>query len=196
MTGWPPHCTCSRHIAFLKSAWNVKTSWKVIEIYRKTKFRQLNHLNYTNYFAISFISVPWSSWFLIFKYFHFQLPVVREFLILIFFFPIFSSFLALFSIMVQCCGYGCNNRSGDPELKARGVTFHKFPNRPNPKDQERRSNWIKAVSRDQWEVSPESKLCSDHFVESDFIESPDHRWLKNTAVPTVFKEISKKTLIL
>ena len=90
--------------------------------------------------------------------------------------------------MVQCCGYGCNNRSDDPEVKARGVTFHTFPNRPNPKDQERRSNWIKAVSRDQWEVSSVSRLCSDHFIESDFIEHPGHRYLKNTAVPSVFKE--------
>ena len=93
---------------------------------------------------------------------------------------------ALFS-MVQCSGYGCYNRSADKSCKERGITFHLFPNRKNPRDEARKKEWIKAVRRDGWEPSKFSRLCSEHFIASDFNEGGQQKSLKNTAVPTVFK---------
>ena len=89
--------------------------------------------------------------------------------------------------MVQCSAYGCNNRSEDKRSKELGISFHLFPNRDNPRDKERKIQWIKAVRRDGWEPTKHSELCSEHFKDSDFIEGGRKRSLKNTAVPSVFK---------
>ena len=90
--------------------------------------------------------------------------------------------------MVQCPVFGCSNREGDLQVMDRGVTFHRFPNRPNPRDKERRAKWIKAVRRDDWEVSKRSRLCSEHFTPEDFeVGREGRRELKITAVPSVFK---------
>lgn len=65
-----------------------------------------------------------------------------------------------------CVAYGCksgyrSNKEKDAELQ---VTLHSFP-----KDAELCQKWIKANPRQDFTVSRNSKLCSLHFKDSDFI---------------------------
>jgi len=54
-----------------------------------------------------------------------------------------------------CCAVNCANCHS----KTSTVTFHRFP-----EDSERRGLWIRAVSRDKWELKDHHRICSDHFV--------------------------------
>ena len=48
--------------------------------------------------------------------------------------------------MVQsCCAFGCTNRSGEGKV-------------------ERRTRWIAAVRREDWQPNQHSRICSAHFV--------------------------------
>ena len=65
----------------------------------------------------------------------------------------------------KCCVTGCKSgyyESAKPsEL---GISFFKFP--PDP---DLRKEWKKCISKpDSWEATPNSRICSLHFVESDF----------------------------
>lgn len=48
--------------------------------------------------------------------------------------------------------------------------------------------WIKAVNRDKWYPSKTSRICSDHFLSSDYKDLPGStlKILKHDAVPSVF----------
>lgn len=79
-----------------------------------------------------------------------------------------------------CKQYGYVDKSG------RRVSYHKFPT-----DVHMKKRWIIAIKRDegpQFSVSGATKVCSDHFVESDFWRSmaSGRRLLRDTAVPSVF----------
>ena len=98
----------------------------------------------------------------------------------------------------RCAAYGCksgNRKCGRQEPK---VTLHKFP-----MNQELRNVWIRRISRTNFVPSVNSRLCSLHFHETDFItESNDtnttrrrskscnwnrqRRHLKPDAVPSNF----------
>ena len=65
------------------------------------------------------------------------------------------------------------------------VTFHRFP-----EDPERRRLWIRAVSRDKWEVKDHHRICSDHFVSGKPSKDRDDV----DYVPTVLKD-GKKRLV-
>lgn len=54
----------------------------------------------------------------------------------------------------SCCAYGCTNRF----VKGSGIGFYRFP-----RDVERRSRWIKAVQRVDWEPLEETRICGKHF---------------------------------
>lgn len=50
------------------------------------------------------------------------------------------------------------------------------------------AKWIHAIKRKNFKPSPNTVLCSEHFVESDYLESSyNKKLLKKTAVPTIFK---------
>ena len=60
-------------------------------------------------------------------------------------------------MVVSCCAYGsCTNRFGEKK----GLGFFRFPLKP----MERRSRWIQAVRRKNWNPSPHSRICGEHFV--------------------------------
>lgn len=66
------------------------------------------------------------------------------------------------------------------------VSYHKFPT-----DMQMKKRWIAAIKRDEGQyftVSKATKVCSEHFVESDFWPSVacGRRLLRDTAVPSVF----------
>ncbi|KAK3748798.1 hypothetical protein QZH41_016017 [Actinostola sp. cb2023] len=84
--------------------------------------------------------------------------------------------------MVHCCCVKyCSNNSTYP-----GLSFHKFPD-----DLKLRKIWAKIIRRDdpkdEFEVSEHTKVCSAHFVDSDFInEFSSKRRLHVDATPSVF----------
>ena len=63
------------------------------------------------------------------------------------------------------------------------MRFHRFP-----EDARRKELWIKAVSRDKWELKTHHRLFSEHFVSgkrSKDLEDVDY-------VPTIFKDAKRR----
>ena len=91
---------------------------------------------------------------------------------------------------VPCCKSGYDESSSSTSL-------HRFPSNP-----ERASAWLRAINRDNFVVSKNSRVCSVHFLPTDFKPSStdtnatrnnrrtssslDKKILKETAVPSVF----------
>ncbi|KAM5236548.1 THAP domain-containing protein 5 [Ctenodactylus gundi] len=80
-----------------------------------------------------------------------------------------------------CAAICCKNRRGRNN-KDRKLSFYPFPLH----DKERLEKWLKNMKRDSWVPSKYQFLCSDHFTP----DSLDIRWgiryLKHTAIPTIF----------
>ncbi|XP_054427339.1 THAP domain-containing protein 5 [Pteronotus mesoamericanus] len=80
-----------------------------------------------------------------------------------------------------CAAICCKNRRGRNN-KDRKLSFYPFPLH----DKERLEKWLKNMKRDSWMPSKYQFLCSDHFTP----DSLDIRWgiryLKQTAIPTIF----------
>ncbi|KFO19267.1 THAP domain-containing protein 5 [Fukomys damarensis] len=80
-----------------------------------------------------------------------------------------------------CAAICCKNRRGR-NTKDRKLSFYPFPLH----DKERLEKWLKNMKRDSWVPSKYQFLCSDHFTP----DSLDIRWgvryLKQTAIPTIF----------
>ncbi|XP_072509128.1 THAP domain-containing protein 5 [Notamacropus eugenii] len=80
-----------------------------------------------------------------------------------------------------CAAFSCKNRRGRNN-KDRKLSFYPFPLH----DKERLEKWLRNMKRDTWVPSKYQFLCSDHFTP----DSLDIRWgiryLKQTAVPTIF----------
>lgn len=62
-----------------------------------------------------------------------------------------------------------------------------------PNDPEIRSKWVIAmhqgdakISANLWQPGPSHRLCSAHFVESDFISKGNRKFLKPGTISTVF----------
>ena len=85
--------------------------------------------------------------------------------------------------MVCCAAYGCSNNSGKGTL----VTFHRFPN-----DKALRDKWSSAMKRKGFQPTLHSKVCSTHFMPTDFeLLGNDGKplklkRLKRDAVPSIF----------
>ena len=96
-----------------------------------------------------------------------------------------------FIMVSSCSAFGCKNRKipSRPDLK-----FHSFP-----KDPQRRAKWIQAVKRENFIPNWSTKICSDHFLPSDYKGESINRYsnltrslLKEEAVPSVFLKKSRK----
>nr|XP_055170679.1 LOW QUALITY PROTEIN: THAP domain-containing protein 5 [Nyctereutes procyonoides] len=81
-----------------------------------------------------------------------------------------------------CAAICCKNRRGRNSKDKRKLSFYPFPLH----DKERLEKWLKNMKRDSWVPSKYQFLCSDHFTP----DSLDIRWgiryLKQTAIPTIF----------
>ncbi len=89
--------------------------------------------------------------------------------------------------MVYCKAWGCKNKAGQ------GVHFHTFPKDPGLLKQ-----WVIKINRADFgikDVKKSSRLCSDHFLPSDYECSPELMksfglkpipTLNKNAVPSVF----------
>ena len=73
----------------------------------------------------------------------------------------------------SCCAFGCYNKFA----KDSGISFYRFPT-----DKERRSKWISAVKRKDWEPNEHTWLCSAHFVSGKKSNDP----LSPDYIPSVF----------
>ena len=74
-----------------------------------------------------------------------------------------------------CCAVGCHKYK-----KGSGLQFYRFPSDP-----ERKSKWVSAVSRENWEPTEYSWICSEHFVSGSKSNNP----LAPNFVPTIFKHV-------
>uniref|UniRef100_UPI00358DF77C THAP domain-containing protein 1-like n=1 Tax=Myxine glutinosa TaxID=7769 RepID=UPI00358DF77C len=84
----------------------------------------------------------------------------------------------------SCACYGCTNRSN----QKKDVSFHRFP-LENPQ----LSKWLTNISRDNFHPTENHRVCSEHFVDKDYLqgihprdEKGIHHRLLHQAVPTVF----------
>ncbi|KXJ29340.1 uncharacterized protein LOC110249334 [Exaiptasia diaphana] len=80
-----------------------------------------------------------------------------------------------------CCVRDCNNNS-----TVTGLSFHKFPDDPSLA-----KIWTIKIKRnhpkDSFKVGEHTKVCSEHFLETDFINSfSTKRRLQAEAIPSVF----------
>ncbi|XP_075062031.1 THAP domain-containing protein 1 B-like isoform X4 [Mixophyes fleayi] len=85
------------------------------------------------------------------------------------------------SMPMTCVAFGCNNHFA----KGCGKQFFRFP----MKDPERLSKWIIAIRRKNWKPSASSRICSDHFTDTDYLLRPGTMFprLRIDAVPSVFE---------
>ncbi|GFS79331.1 THAP domain-containing protein 3 [Nephila pilipes] len=84
--------------------------------------------------------------------------------------------------MSYCVAYGCNNKKDRKDCRTK--SFFGFP----LKNLSLVKTWVKMLRRDNFQPSPYSKICSDHFDESCFEYQPftNRRQLKPGSIPTIF----------
>ncbi|NXI98749.1 THAP5 protein, partial [Psophia crepitans] len=95
-----------------------------------------------------------------------------------------------------CAASCCKNRGGQSARDQRKLSFYPFPLH----DKERLEKWLRNMKRDAWTPSKHQLLCSDHFTPDSLDVRWGIRYLKHTAVPTIFsspddeeKDSSQKT---
>ncbi|NXD79005.1 THAP5 protein, partial [Halcyon senegalensis] len=96
-----------------------------------------------------------------------------------------------------CAASCCKNRGGQSARDQRKLSFYPFPLH----DKERLEKWLRNMKRDAWTPSKHQLLCSDHFTPDSLDVRWGIRYLKHTAVPTIFsspddeeKDSSQNTL--
>ncbi|XP_014290271.1 uncharacterized protein [Halyomorpha halys] len=80
--------------------------------------------------------------------------------------------------MVNCSVFGCTKRTGKDK-----VSFHRIPLNP-----ELKALWVKAINRENWTPTTNCRICSDHFLPSDFNRTYHSgiSHLREGAVPSIF----------
>ncbi|XP_053111139.1 THAP domain-containing protein 5 isoform X2 [Hemicordylus capensis] len=81
-----------------------------------------------------------------------------------------------------CAAACCRNRAGQSARDQRKLSFYPFPLH----DKERLEKWLRNMRRDTWTPSKHQVLCSDHFTPDSLDVRWGIRYLKTTAVPTIF----------
>ncbi|NWV10169.1 THAP5 protein, partial [Ptilonorhynchus violaceus] len=81
-----------------------------------------------------------------------------------------------------CAATRCKNRGGQSSRDQRKLSFYPFPLH----DKERLEKWLRNMKRDSWTPSKHQLLCSDHFTPDSLDVRWGIRYLKHTAVPTIF----------
>ncbi|KAK2525113.1 THAP domain-containing protein 5 isoform X1 [Columba livia] len=81
-----------------------------------------------------------------------------------------------------CAASCCKNRGGQTARDQRKLSFYPFPLH----DKERLEKWLRNMKRDAWTPSKHQLLCSDHFTPDSLDVRWGIRYLKHTAVPTIF----------
>ncbi|XP_038594801.1 THAP domain-containing protein 5-like [Micropterus salmoides] len=82
-----------------------------------------------------------------------------------------------------CAVKVCRNRGGTASTQDnKRISFYPFPLQDKPRLQK----WVDNMKREEWIPSRHQYLCSEHFTEDCFDIRWGIRYLKNTAIPTVF----------
>ena len=66
------------------------------------------------------------------------------------------------------------------------LSFYSFPIDPD-----RRKSWLVHLHRQKWKPSSHSRVCSDHFIESDIDRTGQVVRLRTEAIPTRLKNLPK-----
>ncbi|XP_017279719.1 THAP domain-containing protein 6 [Kryptolebias marmoratus] len=80
----------------------------------------------------------------------------------------------------HCAAYLCSNRR-TVDVRARGITFHKFP-----KGKDMRKRWEVSLRREGFTASDSSVLCSEHFKQEDFDRTGQIVRLRDGVIPSIF----------
>ncbi|XP_037317758.2 THAP domain-containing protein 5-like isoform X2 [Pungitius pungitius] len=82
-----------------------------------------------------------------------------------------------------CAVKVCRNRGGTScRQDNKRISFYPFPLQDKPRLQK----WVDNMKREEWTPSRHQYLCSEHFTEDCFDVRWGIRYLKNTAIPTMF----------
>ncbi|KAM6895768.1 THAP domain-containing protein 5-like [Xenentodon cancila] len=82
-----------------------------------------------------------------------------------------------------CAVKGCRNRGGaGSRQNYKRVSFYPFP----IPDKGRLQKWVDNIQREEWTPSRHQCVCSEHFTDDCFDIRWGIRYLKNTAIPTIF----------
>ncbi|KAM4711583.1 THAP domain-containing protein 5-like [Anableps anableps] len=79
----------------------------------------------------------------------------------------------------------CRNRGGTSSKQDKRISFYPFPLQDRPRLQK----WVNNMRRGEWTPSRHQYLCSEHFTEDCFDIRWGIRYLKNTAIPTLFPSV-------
>ena len=69
-------------------------------------------------------------------------------------------------MVFNCVVYQCFNRQNKC-TKDRKLRFFRFP-----KNKRKRTAWVKAINRKDWQPNEYSRICSDHFVDNWHSDDP------------------------
>lgn len=90
------------------------------------------------------------------------------------------------NIIFCCCPIKCN------DIKHVYSSMHeRFPLLDKPRLQK----WVDNMRREEWTPSRHQYLCSEHFTEDCFDIRWGIRYLKNTAIPTVFPSVEEVCIL-
>ncbi|XP_061815108.1 uncharacterized protein [Nerophis lumbriciformis] len=82
-----------------------------------------------------------------------------------------------------CAVKVCRNRGGSASRRDnKRISFYPFPLQDKPRLQK----WVDNIGREDWTPSRHQYLCSEHFTTNCFDIRWGIRYLKNTAIPTIF----------
>ncbi|XP_008296283.1 THAP domain-containing protein 5 [Stegastes partitus] len=85
-----------------------------------------------------------------------------------------------------CAVKVCRNRGGTASRQDnKRISFYPFPLQDKPRLQK----WVDNMRRAEWTPSRHQYLCSEHFTEDCFDIRWGIRYLKNTAIPTIFPSV-------
>ncbi|XP_054910751.1 THAP domain-containing protein 5-like [Poeciliopsis prolifica] len=87
-----------------------------------------------------------------------------------------------------CAEKLCRNRGGTSSKQDKKISFYPFP----LQDKTRLQTWVDNMRRGEWTPSRHQYLCSEHFTEDCFDIRWGIRYLKNTAIPTLFPSIENE----
>uniref|UniRef100_A0A665TIC3 THAP domain-containing protein 5 n=1 Tax=Echeneis naucrates TaxID=173247 RepID=A0A665TIC3_ECHNA len=90
-----------------------------------------------------------------------------------------------------CAMKGCRNRGGSSfGQEHKRISFYPFPLQDKPRLQK----WVDNMKREEWTPSRHQCLCSEHFTEDCFDIRWGIRYLKSTAIPTIFPSTEDTTV--
>uniref|UniRef100_A0A8C7N2X3 Uncharacterized LOC116365777 n=1 Tax=Oncorhynchus kisutch TaxID=8019 RepID=A0A8C7N2X3_ONCKI len=81
-----------------------------------------------------------------------------------------------------CSAFNCRNTFKNVKHKTNKVTFHSFPKR----DPKRIKEWVGQMKWKDWQPTPHSLLCSEHFEERCMDRTGQTVRLRDDAIPTIF----------